>query len=158
MAIRDQEMVARAFAGEDVVGDFEDEKTAIAEEEDDKVIDNTLPGWGSWVGDGVSAKEKKRHQGRFLTKVDGIKKKDRKDAKLDKVIINEKRIKKVNKLTFTPRLYNMLTTSRTTVISHLSSLTPSSPANSTSARCVYLLDQSGRRRRPSRTAPSLVCS
>ncbi|KAK2673670.1 hypothetical protein RAB80_011213 [Fusarium oxysporum f. sp. vasinfectum] len=94
MAIRDQEMVARAFAGEDVVGDFEDEKTAIAEEEDDKVIDNTLPGWGSWVGDGVSAKEKKRHQGRFLTKVDGIKKKDRKDAKLDKVIINEKRIKK----------------------------------------------------------------
>ncbi|WKT47359.1 hypothetical protein QSH57_012264 [Fusarium oxysporum f. sp. vasinfectum] len=94
MAIRDQEMVARAFAGEDVVGDFEDEKTAIAEEDDDKVIDNTLPGWGSWVGDGVSAKEKKRHQGRFLTKVDGIKKKDRKDAKLDKVIINEKRIKK----------------------------------------------------------------
>lgn len=94
MAIRDQEMVARAFAGEDVVGAFEDEKTAIAEEEDDKVVDNTLPGWGSWVGDGVSAKEKKRHQGRFLTKVDGIKKKDRKDAKLDKVIINEKRIKK----------------------------------------------------------------
>ncbi|KAF4345703.1 antigen LSA-1 [Fusarium beomiforme] len=94
MAIRDQEMVARAFAGEDVVGEFEAEKTAIAEDEDDKVIDNTLPGWGSWVGDGVSAKEKKRHQGRFLTKVDGIKKKDRKDAKLDKVIINEKRIKK----------------------------------------------------------------
>ncbi|RBR16210.1 uncharacterized protein FIESC28_07042 [Fusarium coffeatum] len=94
MAIRDQEMLDRAFAGEDVVGEFEAEKTAIADEEDDKVIDNTLPGWGSWVGDGVSAKEKKRHQGRFLTKVDGIKKKDRKDAKLDKVIINEKRIKK----------------------------------------------------------------
>jgi U3 small nucleolar RNA-associated protein 14 len=94
MAIRDQEMLDRAFAGEDVAGDFEAEKTAIAEDEDDKIIDNTLPGWGSWVGDGVSAKEKKRHQGRFLTKVDGIKKKDRKDAKLEKVIINEKRIKK----------------------------------------------------------------
>ncbi|XEV03814.1 hypothetical protein FSHL1_009101 [Fusarium sambucinum] len=94
MAIRDQEMLERAFAGEDVAGDFEAEKTAIAEDEDDKIIDNTLPGWGSWVGDGVSAKEKKRHQGRFLTKVDGIKKKDRKDAKLEKVIINEKRIKK----------------------------------------------------------------
>jgi U3 small nucleolar RNA-associated protein 14 len=157
MAIRDQEMVARAFAGEDVVGDFEAEKTAIAEDEDDKVVDNTLPGWGSWVGDGVSAKEKKRHQGRFLTKVDGIKKKDRKDAKLDKVIINEKRIKKVSKLTFTAHQYNMLTTFRTTVISHPSSLTPSSPASSTSARCVYLLDQSGRQRRPSRIAPSLVC-
>ncbi|RGP70678.1 hypothetical protein FLONG3_7357 [Fusarium longipes] len=94
MAIRDQEMLDRAFAGEDVAGDFEAEKTAIAEDEDDKVIDNTLPGWGSWVGDGVSAKEKKRHYGRFLTKVDGIKKKDRKDAKLEKVIINEKRVKK----------------------------------------------------------------
>ncbi|KAF4973502.1 hypothetical protein FZEAL_9317 [Fusarium zealandicum] len=94
MAIRDQEMVARAFAGEDVVGDFEREKAAAADDDDDKVVDNTLPGWGSWVGDGVSSKEKKRHQGRFLTKVEGIKKKDRKDAKLDKVIINEKRIKK----------------------------------------------------------------
>ncbi|KAJ4194061.1 hypothetical protein NW755_002826 [Fusarium falciforme] len=94
LAIRDQEMVARAFAGEDVVGEFEREKADVAEEDDDKVIDNTLPGWGSWVGDGVSEKEKKRHQGRFLTKVEGIKKKDRKDAKLDKVIINEKRIKK----------------------------------------------------------------
>ncbi|KND90692.1 U3 small nucleolar RNA-associated protein 14 [Tolypocladium ophioglossoides CBS 100239] len=95
LAIRDQELVARAFAGEDVVGEFEREKAEVAEADDDKVIDNTLPGWGSWVGDGVSNREKKRHQGRFLTKVEGIKKKDRKDAKLDKVIVNEKRIKKV---------------------------------------------------------------
>lgn len=96
MAIRDQEMVARAFAGEDVVGEFEREKNEVAEADDDKVIDNTLPGWGSWVGEGVSSREQKRHQGRFLTKVEGIKKKNRKDAKLDKVIINEKRVKKVN--------------------------------------------------------------
>ncbi|CAH0016451.1 unnamed protein product [Clonostachys rhizophaga] len=94
LAIRDQQLVARAFAGEDVVGEFEREKEEVAEQDDDKVIDNTLPGWGSWVGDGVSNREKKRHQGRFLTKVEGIKKNDRKDAKLDKVIINEKRIKK----------------------------------------------------------------
>ncbi|CAM1501909.1 Fc.00g038930.m01.CDS01 [Cosmosporella sp. VM-42] len=94
LAIRDQEMVARAFAGEDVVGDFQREKDEVAEADDDKVIDNTLPGWGSWVGEGVSAKEKKRHQGRFLTKVEGIKKKDRQDSKLKGVIINEKRIKK----------------------------------------------------------------
>ncbi|KAF4992819.1 hypothetical protein FDECE_13605 [Fusarium decemcellulare] len=94
LAVRDQEMVARAFAGEDVVGDFEREKADVAEEDDDKVVDNTLPGWGSWVGEGVSNREKKRHQGRFLTKVEGIKKKNRKDAKLDKVIINEKRVKK----------------------------------------------------------------
>lgn len=95
LAIRDKALVARAFAGEDVVAEFQREKEEIAEADDDKVIDNTLPGWGSWVGEGVSAREKKRHQGRFLTKVEGIKQKDRKDAKLDKVIINEKRVKKV---------------------------------------------------------------
>ncbi|KAI9151777.1 U6 small nucleolar RNA-associated protein [Paramyrothecium foliicola] len=94
MAIRDQELVARAFAGEDVVGQFQREKEEIEEADDDKVVDNTLPGWGSWVGDGVSARELNRHKGRFLTKVEGVKKKDRKDAKLDKVIINEKRVKK----------------------------------------------------------------
>ncbi|POR35184.1 U3 small nucleolar RNA-associated protein 14 [Tolypocladium paradoxum] len=94
LAIRDRELVARAFAGEDVVGEFEREKADVAEADDDKVIDKTLPGWGSWVGDGVGNRERKRHQGRFLTKVEGIKKKDRRDAKLDKVIVNEKRIKK----------------------------------------------------------------
>lgn len=96
LVARDKDLVARAFAGEDVVAEFQREKDEIAEADDDKVIDNTLPGWGSWVGDGVSSREKKRHQGRFLTKVEGINKKDRKDAKLDKVIINEKRIKKVS--------------------------------------------------------------
>ncbi|KAL5592459.1 hypothetical protein FOBRF1_013485 [Fusarium oxysporum] len=38
MEIRDQEMVARAFAGEGVVGQFD------TEEDNDKVVDNTLPG------------------------------------------------------------------------------------------------------------------
>lgn len=96
MAIRDQDLVARAFAGEDVVGEFEQEKADIAEADDDKVVDTTLPGWGAWVGEGVSKRELKRNAGRFLTKVEGVKqKKDRKDAKLAKVIVNEKRIKKV---------------------------------------------------------------
>jgi U3 small nucleolar RNA-associated protein 14 len=94
-AIRDQELIKRAFAGADVVGEFEAEKQQIAEDEDDKVVDNTLPGWGSWVGDGVSKREKARNKGRFLTKVEGIKAQNRKDAKLERVIINEKRVKKV---------------------------------------------------------------
>ncbi|EJP67300.1 small nucleolar ribonucleoprotein complex subunit Utp14 [Beauveria bassiana ARSEF 2860] len=96
MAIRDQALVARAFAGEDVVGEFEREKAAIAADDDDKVIDNTLPGWGAWVGEGVSKRELKRNAGRFLTKVEGVKPKNRKDAKLAKVIVNEKRMKKNN--------------------------------------------------------------
>ncbi|KAM3512200.1 hypothetical protein MY11210_004118 [Beauveria gryllotalpidicola] len=96
MAVRDQALVARAFAGEDVVGAFAREKAAVAADDDDKVVDTTLPGWGAWVGEGVSRRELKRNAGRFLTKVEGVKPKDRKDAKLAKVIINEKRIKKNN--------------------------------------------------------------
>ena len=94
-AIRDQELIKRAFAGADVVGDFEAEKKQTVEDEEEKVIDNTLPGWGSWVGEGVSKKEKQRHKGRFLAKTEGIKEQNRKDAKLERVIINEKRVKKV---------------------------------------------------------------
>ncbi|RDL39624.1 Uncharacterized protein BP5553_03964 [Venustampulla echinocandica] len=96
-AIRDQELVKRAFAGADVVGEFETEKNQTIQDEDDKIIDNTLPGWGSWIGDGVSKREKARNKGRFLTKVEGIKEQNRKDAKLDRVIINEKRVKKNGK-------------------------------------------------------------
>ncbi|RDA93894.1 hypothetical protein CP533_4497 [Ophiocordyceps camponoti-saundersi (nom. inval.)] len=94
LAIRDQDLLARAFAGEDVVADFEREKAAVADEDDDKVVDCTLPGWGSWVGEGVSNREKSRHSGRFLTKIKGVSKSDRKDAKLERVMINEKRVKK----------------------------------------------------------------
>ena len=90
-------LILEAFGGGDeVVAEFEKEKGELAEEQDDKVIDNTLPGWGSWVGDGVSEREKKRHTGRFLQKVEGVKKKDRLDAKLERVIINEQRAKKVS--------------------------------------------------------------
>ncbi|KAK3896897.1 Utp14 protein-domain-containing protein [Staphylotrichum tortipilum] len=95
MAIRDQKLIERAFAGEDVHGQFDEEKAEIEQADDEKQIDNTLPGWGSWVGEGVSAREKKRHQGRFITKVDGVKKKDRKDFKLKDVIISERRVKKL---------------------------------------------------------------
>ena len=92
LAIRDEELIARAFAGDDVVAQFEEEKEELAEEQDDKVIDNTLPGWGSWAGEGMT----KRKGGRkYLTKVEGVKRKDRQDAKLEKVIINEKKVKKV---------------------------------------------------------------
>lgn len=98
---REQELLDRAFGGLDVVADFEREKREIAEDDDDKVVDETLPGWGSWVGDGVSNREKRRHQGRFLAKKEGVKReKDRRDAKLKNVIINEKRIRKVSLCSF----------------------------------------------------------
>ncbi|TID14542.1 Utp14-domain-containing protein [Venturia nashicola] len=88
------EILRRAFAGDDVEEAFEDEKKATVLDEDDKIVDDTLPGWGAWVGEGVSARDKKRNTGRWLRKVEGIKADDRKDKKLKHVIINQKRVKK----------------------------------------------------------------
>ncbi|KLU92146.1 small nucleolar ribonucleoprotein complex subunit Utp14 [Magnaporthiopsis poae ATCC 64411] len=97
LQIRDRELVDRAFAGDDVVGAFEREKAAVESEDDDKIVDNTLPGWGSWGGEGVSNRQKKKSNAKFLTKIEGVKKQDRKDAKLERVIISEKRVRKNDK-------------------------------------------------------------
>ncbi|KAK1755734.1 Utp14 protein-domain-containing protein [Echria macrotheca] len=97
IAIRDQKLIEMAFAGEDVMGDFEREKAEMEKEDDDKEVDNSLPGWGGWVGEGISSREKRRQMGRNITKIEGIKKKDRQDFKLKGVIISERRIKKNDK-------------------------------------------------------------
>ncbi|KAL9091672.1 MAG: hypothetical protein Q9165_004748 [Trypethelium subeluteriae] len=95
--LRNQDLVQKAFAGDNVVADFEAEKREAVADEGEKVIDNTLPGWGNWVGEGISAKERKRAKGRFVQKEAGVKASDRQDAKLDRVIMNEKRVKKNTK-------------------------------------------------------------
>lgn len=97
--LKNHDLVKKAFAGDDVTYDFEKEKLETIEEEGDKVIDNTLPGWGSWTGEGISKKQQKR-QKRFLTTIEGVKPENRKDAKLSRVIINEKRVKKVKIIIF----------------------------------------------------------
>ena len=91
--LRNRELVAKAFAGDAVVADFAAEKASTTTNEADKVIDNTLPGWGTWVGPGLSARARSLNSNRFLTYQPGIAAEKRKDAKLDKVIINEKRVK-----------------------------------------------------------------
>ncbi|EPS27917.1 hypothetical protein PDE_02861 [Penicillium oxalicum 114-2] len=94
--LKNHDLVKRAFAGDEVVQEFEQEKMDTIAEEGDKVVDNTLEGWGSWAGDGISNREKKR-QKRNLTTIQGVKPEKRKDAKLSRVIINEKRIQKNKK-------------------------------------------------------------
>ncbi|CAO0797313.1 unnamed protein product [Mucor circinelloides] len=89
-----RELVARAFANDDVVAEFEDEKMAEIEEDGDKVEDLTLPGWGSWAGAGVKKNKKKK---KILKVTKGIDADKRKDAKLAHVIINEKLNKKAEK-------------------------------------------------------------
>lgn len=145
---REQDLIEKAFGGLDVVAEFEQEKAAMEERDEDKVVDNTLPGWGSWVGDGVSNREKQRHKGRFLTKEKGVNKKDRKDVKMQNVIINEKRIKKVCLFALLPLILgyheiriilkvktNVIMNGRTTSIWLLSCRILTSPGSSTSARC-----------------------
>ncbi|PHH75545.1 hypothetical protein CDD80_2300 [Ophiocordyceps camponoti-rufipedis] len=87
-------LLTRAFASDAIATAFALEKSATQAADADKTIDTTLPGWGSWVGDGVSERDKSRHRHRFLTHIPGVKMEERRDAKLDKVIINEKRVKK----------------------------------------------------------------
>lgn len=81
-----QTLIAEAFAGDDVVAEFEAEKAAVVEEEGDKEEDNTLPGWGSWGGG--NAKPKKR---KVVKKIDGVVQAEkRRDKKLANVVINER--------------------------------------------------------------------
>ena len=87
------DILKRAFAGDDVEDEFEKEKQGVIADEDEKMIDNTMPGWGSWVGEGISKRELKRAKGKVLSKQEGIKPENRKDMKLKNVIINQKRVR-----------------------------------------------------------------
>ncbi|KAI9716679.1 MAG: hypothetical protein M1812_005217 [Candelaria pacifica] len=101
-ALRNQALAQRVFAGDEVVPDFEKEKQQAILDDEEKIIDNTLPGWGNWTGEGISKKAATRNLGRFITKEEGIKAEKRKDAKLKDVIINEKQVKKVIRIIFYP--------------------------------------------------------
>ncbi|KAG0299390.1 hypothetical protein BGZ98_010089 [Dissophora globulifera] len=87
-----RDLVARAFANDDVVTEFEKEKMEVMEAERPKDVDLTLPGWGSWAGKG--AKKKKNVVVKKAQPGEGVEASKRKDAKLAHVIINEKRDKK----------------------------------------------------------------
>ena len=61
-----------------------------------------MPGWGSWAGAGLSkanrrAAQRARHNPLHKTKVAGVRAQDRKDAKLENVIISEKNDRKGRK-------------------------------------------------------------
>lgn len=88
---KQQESIAEAFAGDEVVDNFEEEKKRMAIDEDDKEEDVTLPGWGEWAGAGANPTKKRK----FIKKIKGVASKDkRKDKNLKNVIINERANKK----------------------------------------------------------------
>ena len=100
MLPNNQDLIRQAFAGDEVIASFEAEKIATMKEEEDKVIDNTLPGWGSWTGVGLSKNAERRNKGKVFERKEGIKKEKRVDWGLEKVIINEKRVKKVGQFSW----------------------------------------------------------
>ncbi|THV07291.1 small-subunit processome [Dendrothele bispora CBS 962.96] len=93
-AIEQRELVARAFAGDNVVKAFEDAKRAEIAADAPKEVDTTLPGWGSWGGAGTTKVKPKSH---LIKKVAGIDPKSRADYGKGHVIISEKKDKKAAK-------------------------------------------------------------
>ncbi|SPO47925.1 related to UTP14 - subunit of U3-containing small subunit processome complex [Moesziomyces antarcticus] len=96
VVLQQRDLVASAFATDDVVSEFAAEKEAAMEADESKEVDTRLPGWGSWTGRGTRAPSANP---RFVKKVQGVDRDKRKDAKMAHVIIAEKRDKKQDKFT-----------------------------------------------------------
>lgn len=95
-AFKQRDLVARAFAGDNVVTDFVEMKRMEIERDAPKEEDLTLPGWGAWGGKGAR-KSQKQQKKKHIKHIAGIEASDRKDAKYDHVIISEKKDKKAAK-------------------------------------------------------------
>eukprot|EP00743_Colponemidia_sp_Colp-15_P009262 GILK01010117.1.p1 GENE.GILK01010117.1~~GILK01010117.1.p1 ORF type:complete len:925 (-),score=278.68 GILK01010117.1:39-2531(-) len=94
-----KELIKRAFVSGAEEEEFDQEKEDLMAEDEPKP-EPVIPGWGSWTGDGVKQRAKqepKAQQQKSKKPVDGVEKEKRKDAKLKKVIITEKRDKKAAK-------------------------------------------------------------
>ncbi|KAH7923802.1 Utp14-domain-containing protein [Leucogyrophana mollusca] len=90
-AFEQRDLVALAFAGDNVVQAFEEAKRREEEEDAPRVVDTTLPGWGSWAGTGTTPRAPRPH---LLKAVPGIVPAARADARKPTLIISEKRDKK----------------------------------------------------------------
>lgn len=77
-------LLAEAFADDDVVGEFEKKKQLVEEEENpiEEEVDVTTMGWGSWTGPGIEPKKTKPKEQRPKPK--------RGDNRKAHVIIREK--------------------------------------------------------------------
>ncbi|KAJ4473028.1 Utp14-domain-containing protein [Lentinula aciculospora] len=93
-AFEQRELVARAFAGDNVVKEFEEAKQREIAMDAPAEVDTTLPGWGSWGGNGVHKAAPRPH---LIKKIAGIDPKSRADYNKSHVIISEKRDKKAAK-------------------------------------------------------------
>ena len=79
-----RDIIAEAFADDDVVESFKAEKAALIEAKKPKDIDLTLPGWGEWGGGGAVPSKRKRK--RFTVKAPPVHK--RRDENSGHLILN----------------------------------------------------------------------
>eukprot|EP01134_Creolimax_fragrantissima_P000394 CFRG0394T1 len=97
-----RKLIEAAFAGDDVVNAFEEEKEQEIDEEGPKSKEVDLPGWGSWGGEGVQISQRELQRKQEKKELEKKKKKaaakKRKDSNLPHVIISEKRDKKQAKV------------------------------------------------------------
>ncbi|KIJ66588.1 hypothetical protein HYDPIDRAFT_174627 [Hydnomerulius pinastri MD-312] len=93
-AFQQRDLVALAFAGDNVVQAFEESKRQEMEADAPREVDTTLAGWGSWGGAGTKKHPPKPH---LIKKVAGVDPSSRADYKKAHVIISEKRDKKAAK-------------------------------------------------------------
>jgi len=86
-----RQMIAEAFAEDDVVADFQKEKEQLVKNSKPKDIDLTLPGWGEWGGGGLAPSKRKRK--RFTIKAPPAEK--RRDENKGNLIINAHKDNKI---------------------------------------------------------------
>ncbi|PPQ66047.1 hypothetical protein CVT24_000229 [Panaeolus cyanescens] len=94
LAFQQRDLVALAFAGDNVVQNFEDAKRREIAEDAPREVDTTIPGWGSWGGAGVRKSAPKPER---IKKIAGVDPKTRADYNKKNIIISEKRDKKASK-------------------------------------------------------------
>lgn len=87
-----RKLISEALAEDDAVEEFNKEKRDIIEKEKGKDVDNFLPGWGTWAGEGIKISKKRRN--RFLKRAPDV---IRKDKDHSNVIISEKKDEILNK-------------------------------------------------------------
>jgi len=93
-AFQQRDLVSLAFAGDNVVQQFEEAKEREMAADAPKEVDTTLAGWGAWGGTGV---KKAAPKARNIKKVAGIDPTTRADYGKANVIISERRDKKAAK-------------------------------------------------------------
>jgi len=93
-AFKQRDLVALAFAGDNVVSSFEEAKRREIASDAPREVDTTIPGWGSWGGTGTRKAPTKPHR---IKKIAGIDPTTRADYNKHNIIISEKRDKKAGK-------------------------------------------------------------